>query len=250
MSDTGIGLSEEQIARLFQAFSQADTSTTRKFGGTGLGLAISQHLVQMMGGEIWVESDPGQGSSFNFTATFGLSREKDQKSACVPSPDLRGMKVLVVDDNATSRDILQSILESFSFKVVLAASGEEGLAELEADPGDEPFELVLMDWKMPGMNGIEASKRIKNHSHLGKIPAVILVTAYGREEIMRKAEKAGLEGFLIKPVSSSVLFDTIMQALGKEAPKKSRPLRGKQSRGRNCWNISMGLGCCWLKIMK
>ena len=205
VSDTGIGLSEEQIARLFQAFSQADTSTTRKYGGTGLGLAISQRLVNMMGGEISVESQPDQGSSFSFTATFGLGREKGEERL-VPSPDLRGLKVLVVDDNATSRDILQTILESFSFQVVLASSGEEGLAELEAAPRDEPFELVLMDWKMPGMNGIEASKRIKGHPHLSKIPAVILVTAYGREEIMQEAEKAGLEGFLIKPVNSSRVF--------------------------------------------
>jgi two-component system sensor histidine kinase/response regulator len=229
VSDTGIGLSEEEIASLFQAFSQADTSTTRKYGGTGLGLTISQSLVNMMGGEISVESRPGQGSTFIFTATFGQGREKKEERLVV-SPDLRGLKVLVVDDNATSRNILQSTLESFSFQVVLASSGEEGIAEIESAPGSEPFELVLLDWKMPGMNGIEAAKRIKNHPHLTQIPAVILVTAYGREEIMQEAEKVGLEGFLIKPVSSSVLFDTIMQALGKDTPWSSSAVRQKEQK--------------------
>jgi CheY-like chemotaxis protein len=190
----------------------------------------------MMGGEISVESQPDQGSSFSFTATFGLGREKGEERL-LPSPDLRGLKVLVVDDNATSRDILQIILESFSFQVVLASSGEEGLAELEAAPRDEPFELVLMDWKMPGMNGIEASKRIKGHPHLSKIPAVILVTAYGREEIMQEAEKAGLEGFLIKPVNSSLFFDTIMQALGKDVRKSSPAVRQRDQEVELLQNI-------------
>ena len=113
--DTGIGLTEEQIGKLFQSFCQADTSTTRKFGGTGLGLTISKRLVNMMGGEIWVESEPGQGTTFSFTANFGLGKEKVKKRL-VPASDLRGMKVLVVDDSATSRNILQDILESFSFE--------------------------------------------------------------------------------------------------------------------------------------
>jgi two-component system sensor histidine kinase/response regulator len=116
------------------------------------------------------------------------------------------MRVLVVDDNATSRNIFQEMLESFSFEVALAASGEEGLSELESAPADRPFALVIMDWKMPGMDGIETARRIKTHPELGTIPAIIMATAYGREEIMRQAEKPGLEGFLIKPVNASVLF--------------------------------------------
>ena len=127
------------------------------------------------------------------------------------------MNVLVVDDNETSRNIFQEMLESFSFVVALAASGEEALSELESAPADQPFRLVIMDWKMPGLDGIETAHRIKTHPGLDTIPAIIMVTAYGREEIMRKAEKTGLDGFLIKPVNASVLFDTIIQAFGQEA---------------------------------
>ena len=213
--DTGIGMTAEQQAKLFQAFSQADTSTTRKYGGTGLGLTISKRLVNMMGGEIWIESEPGKGTTFNFTADFGLGKQT-VKRRFEPAPDLRGLKVLVVDDNATSREILQDILESFSFEVFLAASGQEALEEIEMADKDQPFELVIMDWKMPGMDGIEASRHIKSHRKLSKIPAIVLVTAYGREGVMRQADDIGLDGFLLKPVNSSVLFDAIMQALGKE----------------------------------
>ncbi len=221
VKDTGIGMTEKQISTLFQSFSQADTSTTRKFGGTGLGLSISKRLVEMMGGEIWVESEPGLGTTFSFTANFGLGTETVKKRL-VPSSDLRGMKVLVVDDSATSRNILQDMLESFTFEITLAASAEEGLEEIERADTDQPYELVLMDWKMPGMDGLEASKHIKNHRTLSKIPAIILVTAYGREELMQRAEQIGLEGFLIKPIGPSVLFDTIMLAFGEQMPKASR----------------------------
>jgi CheY-like chemotaxis protein len=229
VSDTGIGLNEEQIAKLFQSFSQADTSTTRKFGGTGLGLTISKRLTEMMGGKIWVKSEPGQGSTFSFTANFGLGEEKAVKRLA-PSPDLHGMKVLVVDDNASSRQILEKILESFSFEVVLAASGEEGLAELENAPKDRPYDLVIVDWKMPGIDGIEAAKRIKHHKDLGKIPPIILITAYARDDIVQQAEQLGLEGFLLKPVSQSVLFDAIMQAMGYEDPKVSRVDQKKEDK--------------------
>jgi PAS domain S-box-containing protein len=221
VSDTGIGMTQEQASKLFQAFTQADTSTSRKYGGTGLGLTISKRLVEMMDGEIWVESEPGVGSTFSFTAGFGLQRGREQK-LFTPGPDLQGVKVLVVDDNPTSRGILQGILESFSFEVALAASGEEGLAEIERASHDAPFALVIMDWKMPGMDGIETSRRIKENPDLSKIPAIVLVTAYGREEIMQQAEQAGLDGFLIKPVNPSVLFDTIVQAMSGEAPKRAR----------------------------
>jgi signal transduction histidine kinase/DNA-binding response OmpR family regulator len=225
--DTGIGMTAEQAGKLFQPFAQADSSTTRKYGGTGLGLTISKRLAEMMGGEIWVESNPGQGSTFSFTANFGLGKDKAKKRF-KPSQDMRGMKVLVVDDNATSRGIFQEMLESFSFEVSVAASGAEGITELENAEEDKSFELVVMDWKMPGMDGIEASRRIKNHTGLSKIPAIVLVTAYGREEVVQQAEVAGLEGFLLKPVNASMLFDAIMQAFGDEVPEISRVAQRKE----------------------
>ncbi len=219
--DTGIGLTMDQIGKLFQSFSQADTSTTRKFGGTGLGLTISKRLVNMMGGEIWVDSEPGQGTTFSFSANFGLGKEKVKKHL-MHSSDLRGMNALVVDDSTTSRNILQDMLESFSFEVTQAASAEEGLEEIQKADANRPYELVLMDWKMPGLDGLEASKRIKNHLPLSKIPTIILVTAYGREEIMQQADQLGLDGFLIKPVSPSTLFDTIMHTFGEGRTRTTR----------------------------
>jgi PAS domain S-box-containing protein len=215
VSDTGLGMTDEQAAKLFQPFTQADSSTTRKYGGTGLGLTISKRLAKMMGGKIWVDSKPGRGSIFSFTANFGLVKGKAEK-LLVPSTNLQGLKVLVVDDNSSSRQILKNILESFSFEVLLAASGEEGLTAVETAAKNQPYDLVIMDWQMPGLDGIEASKRIKNHTNLDKIPPIIMITAYGREEIMQQAAQLGLEGFLLKPVSPSLLFDAIMHAMGED----------------------------------
>ncbi len=205
-----------------------------------MGLTICKSLVEMMGGEIRVESKPGQGSTFIFTAVFGRNEQKEKK-VLEPSPDLRGMRVLVVDDNATSRGILKGMLKSFGFEVSLAASGEEGLTELENTSKTHPHQLVLMDWKMPGMNGIEASRRIRNHPSLAKIPTIIMVTAYGREEIMRQADQIGLEGFLIKPVSPSVLFDTIMQAFGKRSHLIHESAQRKEQKAESLEDISRGL---------
>ncbi len=234
--DTGIGMTEAQAAKLFQPFAQADSSTTRKYGGTGLGLTISKRLAEMMGGEIWVESHPGQGSTFSFTANFGLGKEKAEKRFKL-SPDLRGMKVLVVDDNATARGILREMLESFSFEVTLAASGREALTQLETASESRPFELVLMDWQMPGMDGIEASRRIKKHKGLSKIPAIVMVTGYGREEIMQQVEAVGLEGFLLKPVSTSMLFDATMQAFGAAVPDIARVAQREEQANEAFQNI-------------
>jgi len=223
--DTGIGMTAEQAAKLFQAFTQADTSTTRKFGGTGLGLSISKRLVEMMGGEIWVESEPGRGSTFIFTATFGLQKEARARRAKSVG-DLRGLRVLVVDDSATSREILVEALSAMTFQAAEAATGEAAIVELEraAEQG-QAYDLVLMDWKMPGMDGIETTTRIKRDEKLSKIPTVIMVTAYGREEIMKQAQDAGLEGFLIKPVNQSVLLNTIMDVFGQKVDKEVRPLK-------------------------
>jgi two-component system, sensor histidine kinase and response regulator len=210
--DTGIGLSEDQMGKLFQSFTQADASTTRKFGGTGLGLTISKELVELMGGEIWVESEVGKGSSFIFTAVFETQVVKKQSNLAL-AEDLKGLRVLVVDDNATSRQIFEEILESFSFEVHQAYTGGKALDALTS--AKTPFDLVIMDWKMPGMDGIETSRQIKNTITLPHIPKIIMCTSYGREELMQQSQAQALDGFLIKPVNPSVLLDTILEVFGK-----------------------------------
>jgi PAS domain S-box-containing protein len=216
VQDTGIGMSPEQCDKLFQSFSQADTSTTRKYGGTGLGLTISKKLVEMMDGEIRVESKPGEGSAFIFNAVFGRAADMEKTAETVAPSDLEKLKVLVVDDVASAREMLQVTLESFSFRVTCVASGPAALEALEAAPSDDPYKLVLMDWKMPQMDGLETSRRIKDLPELTDMPTIIMVTAYGREDVMQQAEDIGLEGFLIKPVTPSTLLDTIIGVVGKQ----------------------------------
>ncbi|NDV23289.1 transporter substrate-binding domain-containing protein [Desulfovibrio sp. JC022] len=220
VKDSGIGMTEEQIGRLFKSFSQADGSTTRKYGGTGLGLAICKRIVEMMGGQVRVDSKLGQGSTFAFSVLLGKG---DKISVSyVPAADLRGLRALVVDDNPTAQAILSEALESMTFKVSTADSGQQGLDMLEqAYKEGDPYELVLLDWKMPGLDGIETARRIERHSG-HKLPKILMVTAYGREEIMQQAEGAGLEAFLIKPVNQSVLFDTIMGVFGHDVEHKSQ----------------------------
>lgn len=220
VSDTGIGLSKEQKDKLFQSFSQADTSTTRKYGGTGLGLTISKKLVELMDGEIWLESEKGKGSTFFFTAIVGKPPE-EHKREFRPSVDLRGMRVLVCDDNETSRELLKEALESFTFEVFTANNAEEAIDELKTAK-NKPYELVLMDWKMPKIDGLKASEMIMGDPSIAKTPLIIMVTAYGKEAVIKSADKLGLAGFLVKPVSYSLLFDTIMGVFGKEVKRKSR----------------------------
>ncbi len=213
--DSGIGLSAEQRDKLFQSFTQADTSTTRRFGGTGLGLAISKRLANLMGGDIGVDSEPGRGSTFWFTIRTGL-HGREKAPGWMLAEDFKGMRVLVVDDNRTSLEILSEALQSMGCVPETASSGEEAYRKIVEASSVTPYELVLMDWKMPGWDGIETVRRIRNDSTLPKLPSIIMVTAYGREEIMRQAEEAGVEVFLIKPVNQSVLFDAIMRAFGRE----------------------------------
>ena len=222
VQDTGIGMTAAQAAKLFQAFSQADTSTTRKYGGTGLGLTISKRLVEMMDGEIGVDSEPDHGSTFHFSANFGLAAQELEKRTRLAG-ELKDLKVMVVDDSATSQNIFKEILESFSFKVTVADAGEQALTEIDKHAGQETgYDLVIMDWKMPGMDGIEASRRIKKLSESSRKPKIIMATAYGRQEVMRQAEEVGLDGFLIKPVNPSVMLNTIMEVFGKEVERGSR----------------------------
>ena len=211
VSDTGIGMTEEQQGKLFRPFTQADGSTTRKYGGTGLGLAICMDLISLMGGEIHVESTPGVGSTFSFTLPFGIHADLPERRPDVPR-DLRGLKVLVADDNPTDRAVLESMLRDLSFDVVAVNSGQAALEELER-PG-RVCELVVLDWKMAGIDGIECARRIKTHPNLAVIPRVLLVTADRGDALMHEAEHLGLEGLLLKPVSRSTMFDAVMRAFG------------------------------------
>ena len=211
VSDTGIGLTDEQMGRLFQAFEQADASTTREHGGTGLGLAISKKLAQLMGGDVGVSSEVGKGSTFWFTSYLAKG-EGGARSAT--RPDLRGRRVLIIDDNAQAREVLASMLTSMTFVVHEAPSGREGieLVRQAADRG-EPHEIVFIDWQMPGLDGIETGRLIRALPNLSGPPHLVMVTAYGREEVLRQAEQASFENVLIKPVTPSMLFDSIVQVL-------------------------------------
>jgi|GEM_PF-1965386 len=208
--DTGIGLSPEQQAKLFSAFTQADASTTREYGGTGLGLTISKRLVELMNGDIWVESEEGKGSTFFFTSKFKLPEEKDDRSRW---EELRGARVLVADDNATTRTILDEMLSSLSCKVTQVADGQAALAEIKrvTDTGEDPYKIVLMDWQMPEMDGLEASKHLKAGSVTQDIPIVVMVTGYARDDLMAdQSATSVLDALLVKPINPSLLFDTMI----------------------------------------
>jgi PAS domain S-box-containing protein len=221
VKDTGIGLTGEQQNKLFQSFQQADTSTTRRYGGTGLGLAISRGLVEKMGGRIEVSSREGEGSSFFFTAPFGLQKERQRKKRVIPEA-LAEMRILVADDHDTAREVLKAYCEDFQLKVDTADDGPDAVDAVRAAAAEErPYGLILMDWKMPGMLGTEASVRIRNDPAIRPKPKIIMVTSYGREEVRRQAEEAGLDAFLIKPVSQSLLFDSIAEVFGEEMERES-----------------------------
>ncbi|AXC14565.1 Sensory box histidine kinase/response regulator [Acidisarcina polymorpha] len=205
--DSGIGMTPEQSSRLFQAFSQADTSTTRKYGGTGLGLSISKRLVELMGGNIWAESEAGVGSTFHFTAWFGVGLAVERKRFI---PSLAGLRALVVDDNGPAREILTENLKVFALRAQSVGSGEEAIRELADADAKDPYQLVLMDWHMPGMDGVETSRIIKRGNRLQHIPRIAMVTAFGRDDIRAQAEEIGVDNYLLKPVSPSLLYDSLM----------------------------------------
>ena len=213
--DTGIGLSEEQMGRLFQSFSQADTSTTREFGGTGLGLVISRELAELMGGEVGVSSKPGEGSTFWFTARFGKSASQPRKLV-VPG-DMQDKRVLVVDDNENARLSLGSLLGSIGFEVDQAESGETAISAVErAEAQGMPYEIVFLDSEMPGMDGIEAAMWLRELP-LNHKPHMVMMKAYSNEEIVKDAKEAGIVEVLIKPVNPSALFDGVVRILGSAA---------------------------------
>ena len=217
VSDTGIGLTQEQMGRLFQAFEQADASTTRQHGGTGLGLAISKRLAQLMGGDVGVTSKMGKGSTFWFTARLGNGTSTPRRSS---RPDLRGRRVLIIDDNPQARAVLSSMLTSMTFLVHEAPSGLEGIEMVrQAAEIGEPYEIAFVDWQMPGLDGIETGKRIRTLPNLKVRPQLVMVTAYGREEVLKQAEENAFAHILIKPVTPSMLFDSAIEVLGVDHEK-------------------------------
>ena len=215
VADSGIGITREQRASLFESFVQADGSTTRKYGGTGLGLPICKNLVEIMGGEMWVESEPGRGSTFFFTALFGVAEEDAASHHPAPRHDISGLKVLVVDDNRTFHNIIAEVLASFALRVTTAGSGEEALQLLAASDDPQPFDLLLIDWKMPGQNGCQTVAKIRRDHRFAELP-VIMMTAYDREELLPEAQAVGIEAFLTKPIKQSALFDTIIKVMGEK----------------------------------
>lgn len=215
VSDNGIGMTEEQVSNLFQPFNQAETSTTRIYGGTGLGLSICKNLVQLMGGEIWVESEKGKGSIFYFTVrleNLGDKRLLKYKNAF----KMWNMKILVVDDSRENLEIIKDILTGMSFDVTTCTTGEEAISIIQKMTGMKQYDLVIMDWKMPKMDGIETSRKIKELFSSQAAPAIIMLTAYSSPTVLTKARELGLEAVLYKPVLPSLLLNTIMQIFGKD----------------------------------
>ena len=226
--DTGIGMSQEAIDKLFRPFTQADSSITRKFGGTGLGLTISKRLIEMMGGEIRVESQPGVGSKFTFTARF--QKMAQQSAHRQPAlKELRGLRVLAVDDNESSLQILSSYLTSFSFEVVAAHSGHEALnAARRANQEGAPFALAIVDWKMPKMDGLELAHHLQSMDELSLKPKVLLISAYGQNEMRLHLNEDEIDGVLAKPFQQSKLFDAVVNVLGERSAAASKVRVGAQ----------------------
>ena len=230
VSDTGIGISQAHQNKLFESFSQVDGSTTRKFGGTGLGLAISRHLVQLMNGEISVESELGEGSVFRFSVEMGVASQ-----LLISDQSLHNVRVLVVDDNDDARLLLIESLEAFGCETIEASHGKEALEMIRqhnlSDNQSGHISLALLDWRMPDIDGVELAENIRT-LELNHQPALIMVSAYGREEVMSRAS-AWVDAFLIKPVNNSVLVETMMRTLNhqtQERQGKAAPVADKNIR--------------------
>lgn len=209
--DTGIGLSDEQIPKLFKSFQQADTSTTRKYGGTGLGLAICKNLVEMMGGQVGLNSKLGKGAEFWFTVPLG----KGTHPALSHCPDLRGKRALVVDNNENARIAVTHLLLSMSFEIDEVDSGKAALEAVQkALHKNTPYDAIFLDWQMPNMDGIAVAKHLQNMG-LSSTLKMFLITAYGREEVLNHARTVGFDEVLLKPVTASILFDSMARAFGQ-----------------------------------
>lgn len=220
VSDTGIGIGDDMLPSLFDPFTQADSSLTRKQEGTGLGLAICKRLVGLMGGHIWAESTLGQGSVFAFMVRMEVGKEKTLHFK-LPE-DLHGLKTLVVDDSAAARQILDDLLTSFTFEVTTVESGKKALEELNHCVQGKPYKLVLLDWKMDRMDGIETAQAIRKLSNLDHPPIIIMVTAYGHELLSSHIDSFVVDSMLMKPIKASGLFNTIMELFGKKVSVEPR----------------------------
>ncbi|MEQ8170039.1 MAG: response regulator [Candidatus Eremiobacterota bacterium] len=213
VSDTGIGIPAGKIDSIFESFTQVDGSTTRKYGGTGLGLTISKQLVKLMKGDMWVESEQGKGSKFHFTGFFDIAPDIKEEEISITS--LQGLHILIVDDNSTNRLILREIVIRWGFTCVEVEGGEKALAAMwMAKSEGKPFNLALLDFQMPGMDGLELAGKIKSNSELSGTP-IILLTSAGTKEELECCKKIGIEGYLNKPVTRNILLDKILTVLGK-----------------------------------
>ena len=226
VSDTGIGISPEQRERLFQSFTQADSSTTRKYGGTGLGLVISRRLARLMHGDLTVESTVGKGTTFLFTARLVVeARQPEGHTRVVPSA-VAERPVLIVEDVETSRELLETLFRSWSMTPVSVGTAEEGLALLERrnrSKGRDPFGLVVLDWMLPGVNGLEAAERIRAREETRALP-IVLISAYAGKEEEARCAAVGVNVFLPKPITASSLFDALVEAQGARVHSARRAL--------------------------
>ncbi len=214
VTDTGIGIPPEKHHLLFQAFSQADSSTTRKYGGSGLGLAISARLAETMQGRIWVESQAGKGSTFHFTARFELSNSDFSLLSPASPAELKGVPVLIVDDNDTNRRVLSETVRSWGMRPTLATSGHAALAAVEeAQQKGNPFRVILTDACMPSMDGFELAQKIQNEPRLG-IPTILMLTSAGQPGEASRCRQLGIAAYLLKPVLRDDLQAAVLAVLG------------------------------------
>ncbi|QHN04967.1 response regulator [Granulicella sp. WH15] len=224
VSDTGVGIAPEKLTTIFDSFSQADTSTTREYGGTGLGLTISRRLIEMMGGRIWVESDPGVGSRFHFTAKLGTDAVRQVVVENAAPGTLRGVKVLIVDDNRTNRRILEGLVTRWGMKPTVTADGEVALKQLEAaQAAREPFDLILTDMHMPKMDGFTLVEQIKEKMELST-STIMMLTSGGQRGDAARCEELGISAYLLKPVRQVELREAIARVLASKEQVGAKPL--------------------------